>query len=99
MLLLVETELQGCWLPSSPPAVVCGWAGLAVTMVWSLEDSMVEVMIPGRKEITEILYYYYYYYYCKFSSKNQYAKNKQTNQQHRCSRTRDIVFYIPYILP
>lgn len=50
MLLVVEveeeeTELQGCWRPSSPPAGVCGWARAC-----SLEDSVVEVMIPAKKK-------------------------------------------------
>lgn len=56
MVLLVETELQGRWLPSSssslpPPAAagVCGWAG-ATSTGWSLEESVVEVMIPSVQE-------------------------------------------------
>lgn len=46
LLVQVETELQGWWLHSSPPAGVCGWAGAVVE---------VEVRIPGKKKVTEIL--------------------------------------------
>lgn len=41
MLPLVQMEPQGCRLASSPQAGVCVWAGGAVGMVWSLEDSVV----------------------------------------------------------
>lgn len=46
-----KAELQGCWLPCSPQAVVCGCAERPVTVVWSLEDSVGEVVVPvGRKK-------------------------------------------------
>lgn len=45
-----EMTLKGCWLSSSspPPAVDCGWA----EVTWSLEDSVVEVMVPTKEDIT-----------------------------------------------
>ena len=52
ILLFVEEGCQDCWLPSSPPAGVCGWAGGAVTWAWSLADSVVEVMVPGKRKVT-----------------------------------------------
>lgn len=69
ILLFVEeekVELQGCWLPSSPPAGVCGWAEGAVTRAWSLEDSVVEVMVPGKKKVTEILSCFFVVYLLVF---------------------------------
>lgn len=36
----------------SPPVSVCGWAE---ARAWSLEDSVVEVMVSGKKKVTEIL--------------------------------------------
>lgn len=51
-----QEEFQGSWLPSSsPPAGVC--EGAAVTRAWSLEDSAVEVTIPGMNKVAEILKY------------------------------------------
>ena len=49
LLLPGETVLQGWGILSFPSAGVFGW--VAVVSAWSLEDSVVEVRIPGCKHL------------------------------------------------
>lgn len=46
-----KMELLVCLLASPPASGVCGWGGAVVTKLWSLEDSVEEVMVPGKNKL------------------------------------------------
>lgn len=54
---LVQKAPHGCWLPSGPTAVDCGWAAGALGAgVWSQEDSVVR--FPGEQHQTKSIHTY-----------------------------------------
>lgn len=55
MCLAGEEELQDCCIPSSSSSTAGddGWVGEATVRSWSLEDSVVEVVVPREKTVPD----------------------------------------------